>query len=172
MKRGKIVGDPTALHVASGIVLFYPGGLLTGQIQDWARRHGGCRAVVSFERTLPGIRKWLRSAALALIDATEDPALASDAFLQSVGVLRVDAVAVYTEKMHDGLEVLVRMLGAPLLLGPMSMEDWEEFLEYKFPALIPLDSAGASLNRGKRETPRVSEENAGNNVVFYRPIAG
>jgi len=128
--------------------------------------------VVSFERSLPGIRKWLRRAALAVIDASEDPAQASDAFLQSVSVLRADSVAVYAERTHEGLELLVRMLGAPLLLGPMGMEEWEEFLESKFPMLIPLTSAGVSVHRGRREISRNSEENEENNVVYYRPIAG
>lgn len=128
--------------------------------------------MVSFERSLPGIRKWLRRAALAVIDASEDPAQASDAFLQSVSVLRADSVAVYAERTHEGLEMLVRMLGAPLLLGPMGMEEWEEFLESKFPMLIPLASAGVSVHRGRREISQNSEENKVNNVVYYRPIAG
>jgi hypothetical protein len=162
----------TVLHAASGIVLFYPGRLLTDQVHDWAQRHGGCRASVSFERSLPGIRSRVRRAALAVIDATEDPAQASDAFLQSVGVLRADSVAVYAEKSHDGLELLVRMLGAPLLLGPMRMDEWDEFLELKFPSLISLDSADSQMCKGKWKSPRRIVPNAENNVVYYRPIAG
>jgi hypothetical protein len=153
-------------------VLFYPSPLLEVQIRDWAEQHGGCRAAVSFERSLPGIRKCVRRAALALIDASDDPALATDAFLQSVGALKSDAVVVYTEKVHDGLEMLVRMLGAPLLLGPMSMDDWEEFLEHKFPTLIPLDSPGLPIKRGKRDILRIDERNAGKRAMYYRPYAG
>ncbi len=96
--------------------------------------------MVSFERSLPGIRKSVRRAALAVIDASLDPAQGTDAFLQSVSLLTPDAVAVYTEKMHDGLELLVRTFAAQFLLGPMSMEEWEEFLEHKFPTLIPLEA--------------------------------
>jgi hypothetical protein len=166
------VKKPTALRIASGIVLFYPGRLLVGQIHDWAEQHGGCRAAVSHERSLPGIRKFVRRAAFAVIDATEDPAQATDAFLQAVGALKSDAVAVYTEKMHDGLELLVRMLGAPLLLGPMSMDEWEEFLELKFPTFIPLDSTGLPINRGKRKFPQIVEQNADSRVFYYRPNAG
>ena len=81
-------------------------------------------------------------------------------------------MAVYAERTHEGLELLVRMLGAPLLLGPMGMEEWEEFLESKFPMLIPLASAGVSVHRGRREIPQNSEGNKVNNVVYYRPIAG
>jgi hypothetical protein len=171
MKRGKNVRKPIRLRSASGIMLFYPGCLLAGQIHAWAQQHGGCRAAVSFERSLPGIRKWARRAALAVINASLDPAQGVDAFLQSVSVLTSDAVAVYTEKMHDGLELLVRSFGAPLLLGPMSMEEWEEFLEHKFPTLIPLEASGPSVHRSKRETLRYANEYAGNKVV-YRPNAG
>jgi hypothetical protein len=166
------VRTQTALQTASGIVLFYPSRLLAVQIRDWAEQHGGCRAAVSFERSLPSIRKCVRRAALAVIDASEDPAQATDAFLQSVGVLKSDAVVVYTEKVHDGLEMLVRMLGAPLLLGPMSMEEWEEYLEHKFPTLIPLDSTGLSIKRGKRDILRFEDRNAGKNAIYYRPNAG
>jgi len=172
MKRGRDLRKPISLQSASGIVLFYPGCLLAGQIHDWARQHGGCRAAVSFERSLPGIRKWARRAALAVIDASSDPAQGTDAFLQSVNILTSDAVAVYTEKMHYGLELLVRMFGAPLLLGPMSMEEWEEFLEHKFPTLIPLGASGLPVHRSKREKLRTAGEYGGNKVVYYRPNAG
>ena len=160
------------MRAASGIVLFYPGCLLAGQIHDWADQHGGCRAAVSFERTLPGIRRWARRAALAIIDASLDPAQGTDAFLQSVSMLTSDAVAVYTEKMHDGLELLVRTFGAPLLLGPMSTEEWEDFLEHKFPTLIPLEANAWSAQRGKEKILRNFGEHAGNQVVYYRPNAG
>jgi hypothetical protein len=163
---------PISIQAASGIVLFYPGSLLSGQIHDWAEQHGGCRAAVSFERTLPGIRRWARRAALAIIDASSDPAQGTDAFLQSVSTLTSEAVAVYTEKMHDGLELLVRSFGAPLLLGPMSMGEWEEFLEHKFPTLIPLETSSLSSERGKEKILRNFGKQAGNKVVYYRPNAG
>jgi hypothetical protein len=160
------------MQAASGIVLFYPGSLLAGQIRDWAVGHGGCRASVSFERSLPGIRKSARRAALAIIDASLDPAQGTDAFIQSVSMLTSDSVAVYTEKIHDGLELLVRTFGAPLLLGPMSTEEWEEFLEHKFPTLIPLETSDFPLQRGKRKILRVMGNYAENKVVYYRPNAG
>ena len=145
---------------------------MASEIRNWADRHGGCRTIFTVERTLPGIRRQLRRAELAVIDATEDPAQASDAFLQSIGVLRADSVAVYTEKMHDGLEILVRTLGAPLLLGPMSMEDWDEYLEHKFPTLIPLVTAGASMYPDEEEITLNFKDKAANNIVYYKPIAG
>ncbi|KKK48616.1 hypothetical protein LCGC14_3143320, partial [marine sediment metagenome] len=38
----------------------------------------------SFERSLPEIRKLLRVSSTVLVDATEDPSQATDAFLQAV----------------------------------------------------------------------------------------
>jgi hypothetical protein len=163
---------PTALHSASGIVIFYPGGLLTSQIQDWARRYGGCRATVSFERTLPGVRRWLRRSAFTIIDATVEPEQASDVFLQAVGVQKADSVAVYTEKSHETLEMLVRTLGAPLLLGPMNSVEWDEFLDHKFPTLIPLGASDSGILRAKHGTLRATGDSVEDNVIHYRPIAG
>src|SRR3989304_9884817 len=111
--------NPPPLRAASGITLFYPCRLLTDQISGWAVRRGGCRTTVSFERTLPGIRDQLRRAAFAVIEATEDPAQAADTFLQSTSILGAGSGAGYTEKIHEGLELLVRTLGSLLLLGPM-----------------------------------------------------
>ncbi len=109
---------------------------------------------------------------MAVIDASEDPAQAVDVFLQAVGMLGIGAVAVYVEKTHEDLELFVRMMGALLLLGPMSMEEWESFLDHRFPALIPLDASSAGIRQKKREIlPNVGEA-AGNKVVFYRPLAG
>ena len=156
----------------SGIVLFYPGRLLASQIYDWAAGHGGCRAWASFERSLPGIRKSARCAELAVIDATSDPAQGADAFLQSLNVLTSDSVAVYTEKTHEALELMVRTCGAPLLLGPMSMEEWEEFLEHKFPTLIPLEAGVFAGRQAKKRTLPNIEVYAENKVVYYRPNAG
>jgi hypothetical protein len=171
-KRENIVRRQTALYTASGIVIFYPGRLMAGQIHQWAERYGGCRTAVSFERTLPGIRRHLRRAELAVINATDDPAQASDAFLQSVGMLGAQSVAVYTEKTHDGLELLVRTQGAPFLLGPMSMTEWEDFLESKFPMLIPLDS-GADRGYHADLSPTGENENSEEEIIiYYKPIAG
>jgi hypothetical protein len=166
------VKKPISTQPASGIVLFYPGRLLMNQIYDWADAHGGCRALVSFERSLPGIRKAARRAEYAVIDATSDPAQGADAFLQSVGVLKSDSVAVYTEKTHEGLELMVRTFGAPLLLGPMNMEEWEELLEHKFPTLIHLEAGEFAAHHGKKIISPDLEIYTGEEVLYYRPNAG
>ena len=55
---------------------------------------------------------------MVLIDATDDHAQAIDVFLQAITQLGADAVAVYTEVVHDGLELFVRGHGSLMLLGP------------------------------------------------------
>lgn len=152
--------------------MFYPGHLMANQVNDWAERHGQCRTSVSFERTLPGMRKSLRRAELALIDATDDPAQASDVFLQAVSVLQAGGVAVYTEKAHEGLEFLVRALGATLLLGPMSAEEWEDYLEHKFPMFLPLSTVDSLPSSTEQEISLSFEEAKKQNTIYYRPIAG
>jgi hypothetical protein len=159
-------------QLASGIVLFYPGYVLSEQIHDWADQHGGCRVAVSFERSLPGIRKLARRSALALIDASHDPAQGADAFIQSVSVLSSNTVAVYTERMHNGLELLVRTFEAPLLLGPMSMDELGAYLDNKFPTFIPFAASGAL---GYREESNISQEFGvydEDQLLQYRPNAG
>jgi hypothetical protein len=75
----------------------------------------------------PEIRPLLRYAGTALVDATEDPARAREAFLRAVARLGTGAVAMYTETMHDSLELFVRVRGALFLLGPLGDEQWEEY---------------------------------------------
>jgi len=109
------------------VLLLYPGESLRRQISCWALRHPGRNVAASFERSLPEIRKLLRRAGAVMIDATADDAQAIDAYLQSVMRLGADAVAVYTENMHDGLELFVRRHGSLVLLGPLFGEQWTDF---------------------------------------------
>jgi hypothetical protein len=114
----------------------------------------------------------LRSAALTVIDATEDPARASDAFLQSINVLGAESVAVYTEKMYADLELLVRILGTPLFLGPMTSEEWENYLNHKFPSLIPFRSIEVPSIQAEKEQARENGEDANDKIVSFRLYAG
>jgi hypothetical protein len=159
-------------QLASGIVLFYPEYALSEQIRDWAGQHGGCRVAVSFERSLPGIRKLARQAALAVVDATLDPAQGADAFIQSVNMLSSNAVAVYTERMHYGLELLVRTFEAPLLLGPMSLDEWDAYLEDKFPTFITLAAGAAAAQCEKPKISRKIGDYVDSKLLHYRPNAG
>ena len=69
------------------------------------------------------------STTISVVDATEGPARATAAFVQLIAESGPDCVAVYTEKMHAGLELFVRSRGSLLLLGPMSDASWAGLFE-------------------------------------------
>ena len=112
------------------LLLLYPGESLKEQISRWALQHPERQVNVSFEQSLPGIRRLLRHADATLLDATQDPSMAIEAFLQAVSCLGTDAVTVYAETLHDGLEFFVRLRGVPFLLGPLCDEQWDAFFEH------------------------------------------
>lgn len=121
----------SVLHLpdTADILLLFPGESLLGQISLWSRRHPERQVQASFERSLPEIRSLLRHAGASLVDATEDPGMATDAFLQAVTRLGADAVTMYTEVMHDDLELFVRVRGSLFLQGPLFDEQWEEYFD-------------------------------------------
>lgn len=114
---------------AAELLLLYPSESLRRQVNEWGRAHSRRRIKASFERSLPGIRKLLRGAGAALVDATEDPARAADAFLQAEARLGSEAVAVYSEAAHEDLELFVRLHGPLYLLGPLFARQWSELFE-------------------------------------------
>jgi len=130
------------------VLLLYPGHSLKDQITCWSARHPKRQAELSFERSLPRIRALLKRATTVLVDATEDPSQATDAFLQAVARLGAGAVAMYTETMHDDLELFVRMRGSLFLAGPLWNEQWEDYFERQLRNKItasPLDSVRFDL---------------------------
>jgi hypothetical protein len=136
------------------VVLLYPEESLTDQIRRWIMKDPRRRVEVSYERSLPGIRRLLRQARMALVDATEDPSQATDAFLQAIAALGVDAVAMYTEIMHDGLEVFVRSQGSLFFLGPLFDTDWASFFERLPARRIGVPPARRLPAREERILPR------------------
>jgi len=148
------------------VLLLYPADSLKDQIGLWSMRHPERQVEASFERSLPEIRKLLRGAASAMVDATADPAQATDAFLQAVARLGANAVTMYTESMHDGLELFARMRGSLFLLGPLWDEQWEELFDRllcttnrpaaapKLPWLCPAPPRGVGLTPRQRFTNR------------------
>ena len=71
---------------------------------------------------------------MALVDASDDHAQAIDLFSQAVARLGARHASVYTERMHEGLELFVRTQGAWLLLGPLTDEQWEDYFSMMLPA--------------------------------------
>jgi len=126
------------------VLLLYPGDSLMEQLDEClgnkeeltkmglnevGLKEVGVKVDTCFVTSLPEIRKALTGVRLAVLDATADPAQATDAFLQAVGQLGAYSVTVYTEEMHEGLEMFVRRRGAMLLLGPLKRHQWEEHFQ-------------------------------------------
>lgn len=124
----------TCRSATADVLLLYPGDSLRDQIGLWAVRHPEQRVAVSFERSLPKMRRLLNRVGATLVDATKDPSMAADAFLQAAARLGAGAVAVYTEVRHDDIELFVRLRGAPFLLGPLFDQQWEDHLDSLFHA--------------------------------------
>ncbi len=112
--------------VVHSIAVCYPTESLSRQVALWSRRHEDCGVKPVFGRSALEIRRSLSSADMVLVDASDDHAQAIELFAQSFARLGARRVAVYTEKMHEGLELFVRTQGAWLLLGPLSDGQWEE----------------------------------------------
>ena len=157
----------TECHSATAdILLLYAGESFRDQIGFWAFRHPQRRVDASCERSLPAIRQLLSHARATVVDATKDPAQATDAFLQAVARLGAAAVTMYTEAAHDDLELFVRMRGSQFLLGPLLDQQWEEVLERLLRAKRPLPvvrvpapqrlSLVHSPHRGERRTHYVN----------------
>jgi hypothetical protein len=140
------------------IVLFYPCRSLTAQIKHWLERHGGHLSQISFARSLPEIRRRMRRASTVIVDASDDPALASDAFLQAILVMGPNATAMYAERSEEEVERLVRCCGAPFFLGPMNFSEWEAYFQRQTGGLLPLSDPEipSRLASGDREADAFS----------------
>lgn len=152
------------------IAVFYPGNSLMHQAASWASDRPGSVLEVSFADSLPEIRTALQKADVAIVDATEDPARAMDAFIPATIESELVAAAVYTETMHPGLEMFVRSRGALLLWGPMQGEPWQELFDAMTRPKDKIPDCEAPLRQWKenevsvRETPasmRPSKDTAG-----------
>ena len=109
------------------IVLFYPSPSLLNQVAAWAGRQVGWSLSVSTSRTAVGIRAAMSGAMVNLLDATFSPHLAMKVLELAASQFFLQTAAVYTEVMHEGLELFTRTRGALLLLGPLSGGQWEGF---------------------------------------------
>jgi hypothetical protein len=162
----------------SEIAVFYPGDSLGEQVAAWVERHPECSVTSSYATGPAGIRNTLRTADLALLDATFDAAQMMPAFAQAVAKLGAAHVAVYTETMHEWLELAVRIRGVLLLFGPLSGEQWEGFFEKMLPANRRLYSAGFVMPRADARASTGSEtrphEHSGKRAPagFRRPKTG
>lgn len=146
MSSGKR-GSVNTIHLpnTANVLLLYPGKSLKSQIDLWAFGCSERQVDVSFEQSLPAIRRLVRRANAVLVDATEDPSQATDAFLQATAQLGTASVAMYTETAHEGLEVFVRIQGSLFFLGPLLANNWDGFFEQ-----LSEGKAGPPLQRFSR----------------------
>jgi hypothetical protein len=110
---------------------------------------------------------------VAVIDATEDWPAVEEAFGLAVERLGADAVIVYTEQMHEGLELTVRCQGSLLLLGPMDACQWDEVLGHlvRRMAAVPAWEAAWAETPAPRAKPRRPRRPAKSRAAgFCRPI--
>ena len=118
------------------IAVCYPTKSLSAQMARWGRWRSDSSIEPVFDRSAMAIRRSLDGVDVALVDASDDHAQAIDLFSQAIARLGARRVAVYTETMHEGLELFVRTQGAWLLLGPLSIDEWEDF----FTSMLPTSS--------------------------------
>ncbi len=132
--------------VVHRIAICYPTASLSRQVALWARTHEDCEIEPVFDRSVLEIRRSLSGVDRVLVDASRDHAQAIQLFSQSIVGLGSRHVAVYTERMHEGLELFVRTQGAWLLLGPLNNWQWEEF----FSSMLP----PAGQEQARRQSPQ------------------
>ncbi len=132
--------------VVHSIALGYPTESLSQQVALWARNHEDCGIEPIFDRSVWAIRRSLSGTKVVLVDASHDHAQAIELFSQALARHGARRVAVYTERMHEGLELFVRTQGAWLLLGPLDERQWDEF----FASMLP----PAEQEPAQRQSPR------------------
>jgi hypothetical protein len=111
------------------IVVFYASPSLRAQLARWRRRHPRQTIAFCSAKATAGIRRALRGAKIALVDATAHSQAAVAAFGQAADCLGGYAAAVYVERTQPWLELFVRTRGAQLLLGPHDGGQWQGFFE-------------------------------------------
>ncbi len=132
------------------IAVYYPGNSLMHQVSDWSGGESSCGFQLCFPESVQEIQSAVQGTSISIVDATEEPARATAAFVQLIAEFGPECVSVYTEQMHAGLELFVRSRGALLLLGPMSDASWAGLFEamrrcadrrsnFRFPARQPTE---------------------------------
>ena len=135
--------------VVHRIAVCYPSKSLSRQVALWACNHEDYKIEPVFGRSVLEIRRSLQGADRVLVDASDDHAQAIELFSQSVAGLGPRRVAVYTEIMHEGLELFVRTQGAWLLLGPLDTCQWEDV----FSSMLPPTSRETAPRRMPVRSP-------------------
>lgn len=112
------------------VVLFYPTESLIEQIGELAARHRSTTVTVSAAVRPRSIRDAADTAVATIIDATEDSARAAKVLSVVLRGVPARRAVVYTETRHPGLELFVRVRGSFLFTGPLTQQQWEDYLKY------------------------------------------
>jgi hypothetical protein len=120
----------------SDIVLLHPTRSLLLQLHEWQKSRGGFALRLVSSGSLHVIREAVDHAVAAVIDATDHPDEAMEILQDSLEQAEPGKLVVYTEVLHDGLEMFVRTRGAPFWLGPMRQAEWAQALRATWPAEV------------------------------------
>ncbi len=109
------------------IVLFHAGESLMGQLMDCKYLQERFVLIAAFSVSKATVETAIDHNACVVIDATNCPGPAAEVLENIAARNKHQAVTVYTETMHEGLELFTRLRGAWLILGPMNDQEWAGF---------------------------------------------
>jgi hypothetical protein len=120
------------------VAIFYPDDRLLLDLAQWFHRNSRFHMEVVLSRQTSVMRSIAAQATFLVINATQclDPAIT--ALAVALECVPCERILLYTERMHEGLELFVRCRGVLMLLGPASQIEWEAALR---PAKRPINVA-------------------------------
>ncbi len=127
MSKTEVTTESAIEKTVQRIAVCYPTESLSGQMAQWAEGRDDCRVEPVFDRSAMAICRSLERADVAVVDASDDHEQAIDLYSQAVARLGARKASVYTERMHEGLELFVRTQGLWLLLGPLTDKQWDDY---------------------------------------------
>jgi hypothetical protein len=124
---------PIKKRCGGAIMLLHAGESLQEQIAEWGCLHPTVRIQLALSAVPTTVRTLMSDVVSIVIDATEHPDAATQTLESVLAIIQsVETelkLGVYTEKVHEGLELFVRRRGILFLLGPMVMAEWDGFFE-------------------------------------------
>jgi hypothetical protein len=113
------------MNSPDGLLLLNPSDSLLVQVNRYLGPEMRIGVIQAVQGQVPVHRVLDRGVHSVLLDATCYPVVAAR-LLQTLVVGETRSLAVYTEKPDPAMEVFVRSRGVPLLLGPMSPQEWQD----------------------------------------------
>jgi hypothetical protein len=147
MAKTEATTETSVEKVVQRIAVCYPTKSLSGQVAQWAEGRDDCRVEPVLARSATAIGRSLEGADIALVDASDDHEQAIDLYSQAVVRLGSRKAAVYTERMHEGLELFVRTQGSWLLLGPLTDQQWDDYFAMMLPEARTRQDGGEPARR-------------------------